>query len=100
MSTTAIAPSAAELAKGLSMFEIDESLAALVEAAADEADSNNGEISEELKNALATYAEAFGYKVDRIADYLKAQKAEAELAQLEAERFQSRHKAAENREKR
>lgn len=99
MSTIHVAPPAAEVAKGLSMFEIDEVLAALVEAAAEEADSN-GEVSEELKNALATYAEAFGYKVDRIADYLKAQKAEAELAQREAERFQARYKAAENREKR
>jgi hypothetical protein len=100
MSTIATVPTAPELAKGLSMFAIDESLAALVEAAAEEADSNNGEVSDELKNALATYAEAFGYKVDRIADYLKAQKAEAELAQREAERFQARYKAAENREKR
>jgi hypothetical protein len=82
------------------MFEIDESLAALVEAAAEEADANGGDISEELKTALATYAEAFGYKVDRIADYLKAQKAETELAQREAERFEARYKAAENREKR
>ncbi len=100
MSTTAIAPSATEIAKGLSMFEIDESLAALVEAAAEEADANNGEVSGEIKTALATYAEAFGYKVDRIADYLKAQKAEAEVAQREAERFQARYRAAENREKR
>jgi len=53
-----------------------------------------------IKSALATYAEAFGYKVDRIADYLKAQRAETEIAQREAERFQKRHKAAENREKR
>jgi hypothetical protein len=100
MSAIPIAPTATDLAKGMSMFAIDESLAALVEAAAEEADSNNGEVSEELKNALATYAEAFGYKVDRIADYLKAQKAEAEVAQREAERFQARYKAAETREKR
>jgi hypothetical protein len=100
MSTSAIAPSATEIAKGLSMFEIDESLAALVEAAAEEADASGGDISEELKTAMATYAEAFGYKVDRIADYVKAQKAEAELAQREAERFEARYKAAENREKR
>jgi hypothetical protein len=31
---------------------------------------------------------------------LKAQRAEAEIAQREAERFQNRHRAAENREKR
>jgi outer membrane murein-binding lipoprotein Lpp len=91
---------AQDVAKGLSMFEIDESLEALVEAAEQEAEANNGEISEDIKTALATYAEAFGYKVDRIANYLKAQKAEAELAQREAERFQARYKAAENREKR
>ena len=100
MSTAPIAITAEEVAKGLSMFEIDEGLEALVEAAEQEAEANNGEISESIKNALATYAEAFGYKVDRIANYLKAQKAESELAQREAERFQARHKAAENREKR
>lgn len=100
MSTAPIAITAEEVAKGLSMFEIDEGLEALVEAAEQEAEANNGEISESIKTALATYAEAFGYKVDRIANYLNAQKAESELAQREAERFQARHKAAENREKR
>jgi uncharacterized protein (DUF2164 family) len=34
-------------------------------------------------------------QVDRIADYLKAQNADAEIAQRDAERFQNRHKAAE-----
>ena len=100
MSTAPIAITAQEVAKGLSMFEIDESLEALVDTAEQEAEANNGEISEEIKIALATYAEAFGYKLDRIADFLKAQKAEAEVAQREAERFQARYKAAENREKR
>ena len=91
---------AADVAQGLSIFEIDESLAALVEAAEADAEADNGELSEPIKDALVTYAEAFGYKVDRIADFLKAQKAEAEIAQREGERFQARHKAAENREKR
>ena len=100
MSPVPMAITAQDVAKGLSMFDIDESLEALVEEAEQEAEANNGEISEGTKTALATYAEAFGYKVDRIANYLKAQKAEAELAQREAERFQARHKAAENREKR
>ena len=100
MSTTLAAPSATEVAKGLSMFEIDESLAALIETAEEHAEANNGEVSEEIKTALATYVEAFGHKVDRIANYLKAQKAEADLAQREAERLQARHRAAENREKR
>jgi Siphovirus Gp157 len=100
MSTAPIAVTAQEVAKGLSMFEIDEGLEALVEAAEQEAEANNGEISKEIETALATYADAFGYKVDCIANYLKAQKAEAEMAQREAERFQARYKAAENREKR
>ena len=100
MSAVARSISASEVAKGLSIFEIDESLAALVEAAEADAEANNGELSDPIKEALVTYAEAFGYKVDRIADFLKAQKAEAEIAQREGERFQARHKAAENREKR
>ena len=100
MSAVPMAITAQDVAKGLSMFDIDESLEALVEAAEQEAEANNGEISEGTKIPLATYAEAFGYKVDRIANYLKAQKSEAELAQREAERFQARYKAAENREKR
>jgi hypothetical protein len=100
MSATPIAVTARNVARGLSIFEIDESLEALVETAEEEAEANNGEISDGIKMALATYAEAFGNKVDRIAGYLKAQKAEAEIAQREAERFQSRYKAAENREKR
>jgi len=100
MSAVARNISAADVAKGQSIFGIDESLAALVEAAEADAEANNGEVSEPIKEALVTYAEALGYKVDRIADFLKAQKAEAEIAQREGERFQARHKAAENREKR
>jgi len=100
MSAVTTSISASEVARGLSIFEIDESLAALVEAAEADAEANNGELSEPIKEALVTYAEAFCYKVDRIADFLKAQKAEAEIAQREGERFQARHKAAENREKR
>jgi len=100
MSVVARDISATDVAKVMSIFGIDESLAALVEAAEEEAEANNGEISESIKEALVTYADAFGYKVDRIADFLKAQKAEAEIAQREGERFQVRHKAAENREKR
>ena len=50
--------SVADVAKGLSIFEIDESLAALVEAAEEDAEANNGELSESIKEALATYAES------------------------------------------
>jgi hypothetical protein len=100
MNATPMLETARDVARGLSLFEIDESLEALVEAAEADAEANHGEISDSVKIALATYAEAFGHKIDRIADFLKAQRAEAELAQREAERFQNRHRAAENREKR
>ena len=75
---------ATDVAKGLNIFEIDESLAALVEAAQEEAEANNGELSESIQEALSTYAEAFGYKVDRIANFLKAQAAEAEISKRES----------------
>jgi hypothetical protein len=100
MNAAPMPKTARDVARGLSLFEIDESLAALVEAAEADAEASHGEISDSIKSALATYAEAFGYKADRIADFLKAQRAEAEIAQREAERLQNRHRAAENREKR
>src|ERR1019366_5307450 len=51
MSAIPMAITAQDVAKGLSMFEIDESLEALVEAAEQEAEAN-GEISEDIKTAL------------------------------------------------
>ncbi len=65
----------------------------------EEASANNGQLSEELQRALSTYIEAFGEKVDRIAQYLKAQEAEAEIAKREAARLQARQKSAEARAK-
>lgn len=100
MSTDTVEFTPEDVAKGLSMFEIDEALDALVEAAEQEAEENGGEVSDTLKRALATYAEAFEHKIDRIANYLKAQKAESEIAQREADRFYARYKAAAGREKR
>ena len=100
MNATPVVVTARDVARRLSIFAIDDCLETLVDAAEADAEVNNGEISEAIKSALATYAEAFGYKVDCIADFLKAQRAEAEIAQREAERFHNRYKAAENREKR
>src|SRR5215472_11451682 len=100
MSSTPMFMTAKDVARGLSIFEIDASLEALVEAAEADAEANNGEVADSIKSTLATYVEAFGYKVDRIADFLKAQRAEADISQPEAERFQNRHKAAENLDKR
>ena len=88
-----------ELARNMSLFQIDEALTALVESAQEEAAANGGELSEQLRAALADYVEAFGEKVDRIANYLKAQESFAELAKAEEERLYARRKSAENRVK-
>jgi hypothetical protein len=88
-----------EIARNMSLFQIDEALTALVESAQDEAAANGGELSEQLKTALADYVEAFGEKVDRIANYLKTQQSFAELAKREEERLHARRKSAENRVK-
>ena len=82
------------------MFEIDERLEALVgNGGYGSRGSTNGEISEEIKLALATYADAFGYKVIYQAQP-PGRSRRSESAQREADRFQARYKAAENREKR
>ena len=102
MSAEPIAITAREVAKGLSMFEIDEALEALVEAAEQEAEANNGEISEEIKDRLGDATpRRLGTRWIASPIILKAQKAEAEIAQRGgANASQARHKAAENREKR
>jgi hypothetical protein len=74
-------------------------VALLVESAQEEAVANGGELSDELRTALADYIEAFGEKVDRIANYVRAQESFAELARKEEERLHARRKSAENRAK-
>jgi hypothetical protein len=96
---SALSAPAQGMARQMTLFEIDQALANLVESAQEEAAANGGELSEELKTALADYVEAFGEKVDRIASYLKAQEAFADLAKREATRLESRRRAAESRAK-
>lgn len=86
---------ACEIARSMSMFEIDEALDLLIESAAEQV--AECEMSEELRTALSEYVDAFGEKVDRIANYIKAQEAFAEAAKKEACRLENRRKAAENR---
>jgi hypothetical protein len=69
-----------DLAREMSLFEIDEALKVLIESAQEEAAVAGGELSEQLQRVLADYVEAFGEKVDRIANYLKAQDSFVELA--------------------
>lgn len=91
--------SACEIARTMSLFEIDEALDLLIESAAEQVSGPEGDISEELRTALARYVDAFGEKVDHIANYIKAQEAVAEAAKKEACRLESRRKSAENRVK-
>ena len=68
----------------------------LLDSAWEAAEENNGEIPQELQQALLNYCEAFGEKVDNIARYIHAQEAVMAIAGTEAERY-SRWKArAEN----
>ena len=85
------------LASEMTLFELDESLSILIESATDEAANNNGEIPEELRQALLNYCEAFGAKVDNIANYIKSQEFDARNAKAEIDRLQSRQAAAENK---
>jgi hypothetical protein len=86
--------SACEIARTMSLFEIDEALDLLIESAAEQAE---GDISDNLRTALSEYVGAFGEKVDGIANYIKAQESFAEAAKKEACRLESRRKTAENR---
>ena len=90
-------PLSETLASEMSLFQLDETLSLLMESATEEAPDNNGEIPDELRQALLDYCEAFGAKVDNIANYIKAQEGEARNAKIEIERLQARQAAAENR---
>jgi hypothetical protein len=81
----------------MTLFEIDESLSLLMESAAEAAAANNGDVPDELRQALLDYCEAFGAKVDNIANYIKSQECEARNAKTEIDRLQSRQVAAENK---
>jgi hypothetical protein len=88
---------AAGLARSMTLFDIDEDLDLLIHGAEEEAEANNGEVPEQLKTAIMEYFEAHLRKVDRIAGYVRAQDAEAQIAAREIERLQARQKAAKNR---
>ena len=90
-------PLSQTLASEMTLFALDESLCLLMESATETAAENNGEIPAELRQALLDYFEAFGTKVDNIANYIKSQENEARNAKIEIDRLQSRLAAAENR---
>jgi hypothetical protein len=80
----------------MSLLELDESLRLLLDSAWEAAEDNNGEIPQELQQALLDYCEAFGEKVDNIARYIHAQEAVIAIAGTEAERYSRRKATAEN----
>jgi len=90
-------PLSQTLASEMTLFELDESLSLLMESATEAAADNSGEIPDELRRALLDYCEAFGAKVDNIANYIKSQEFEARNAKTEIDRLQSRQAAAENK---
>jgi hypothetical protein len=90
-------PLSQALASEMTLFEIDETLCLLMDSATDAAAENNGEIPEEVRKAVLDYCEAFGTKVDNIANYIKSQENEIRNAKHEIERLQARQSAAENR---
>lgn len=90
-------PLSQTLASEMTLFALDESLSLLMESASEEAADNNGEISQELRQAVLDYCEAFGAKVDNIANYIKSQEFEARNAKTEIDRLQSRQAVAENK---
>jgi hypothetical protein len=85
------------LSREMSLFDLDEALCLLMDSAVEEAAANNGEIPQELQQALLDYCEAFGQKVDNIARYIRFQEFEAANAESEIERLKRRKAAAENR---
>ena len=90
-------PLSQTLASDMTLFALDESLSLLMESATEQAADNNGEIPDELRQALLDYCEAFGAKVDNIANYIKSQEFEARNAKIEIDRLQSRQVAAESK---
>ena len=90
-------PLAQTLASEMSLFQLDETLSLLMESATEEATDSNGELPDELRQALLDYCEAFGAKVDNIANYIKSQEGAARNAKVEIERLQIRQTVAENR---
>ena len=97
MACQASLPLSQTLASEMTLFELDESLSLLMESATEAAAESNGELPEELRQALLDYCEAFGTKVDNIANYIKSQEYEARNAKAEIDRLQARQAAAENK---
>jgi hypothetical protein len=79
-----------------SLFDLDERLIDLMDRVED-ATAEGGEVPQELGQEINEYLEAFRGKVDGIAGYWRWQESIAEICTREAERLDSRGKAATGR---
>ena len=77
---------ATELAKGFTLFQIEESLVLLAESAEEEG------LTLEIERALTVYLEGAAEKRDRVADFIHFCEGMAELAKAEGKRLQARQK--------
>ena len=77
---------ATDLAKTLSLFQIEESLVLLAESAEEEG------LTPEIESALAAYLEGAVEKRDRVAEFIRFCEGIAELAKAEVKRLQARQK--------
>ena len=75
-----------ELARALTLFQIEESLALLAESAEEEG------LTPEIEAALTAYLEGAVEKRDRVAEFIHFCEAMAELAKAEVKRLQARQK--------
>ena len=75
-----------ELAKGFTLFQIEESLVLLAESAEEEG------LTPEIERALTVYLEGAAEKRDRVADFIHFCKGMAELAKAQGRRLQARQK--------
>src|SRR5579862_424181 len=80
----------AELARALTLFQIEESLALLAESAEEEG------LTPEIEAALTAYLEGTVEKRDRVAEFIHFCEAMAELAKAEVKRLQARQKHFES----
>jgi Siphovirus Gp157 len=79
-------PIATEVATGLTLFQIEESIALLAESA------EEAGLTPEIEQALVTYLEGALEKRDRVADFIRYCEWMAELAKAEVKRLQARQK--------
>jgi len=79
-------PGARDIAKGLTLFRIEESIALLAEAAEEEG------MTADIEQALTTYLQGALEKRDRVAEFIQYCEWMAELAKAEIKRLQGRQK--------